>query len=613
MRFFGYPLRRLLPGFFATICAGGAVGLAAFLFVLFGGLNLAAYWADPKPVYWVLHTTFKNSVWWRATEDVPGDLDDPGRIALGAQHYANACAKCHGGPGLGQNPQALAMRPRPQHLPAVVEQFTDGELHYILDSGVRMSAMPAWPANGREDEIWNVVAFIRQLPEMTSDEYVALLQPQDLPGAPEIPYGARGEVFDNGLDDAPQRERWPEEEYGYFSPATEWRDFAIEGDTVQRCAACHGADGSGQATGGRAPNLTLLDADYIEDQLRDYASGERKSGVMQIVASNLSAGQREGLARYYDSLPDIPAPATGGADTEIGERIATEGKLIEGVPACVTCHNSAELGDDRIAGLEIPNLAGQSAIYIEEQLRLFASGVREGGAIWKPMGYIASNLTDAEKSSLAAWFSAQEPNVRLDRQDLLAEADVEAGAQVVERICSECHTARGIGSQSGDTPNLSLQSPHYLHQQLWKFREDIRPNSQMGQTAKQISPEEIANAAAYFGTLMPVAVARDVDADLVSAGQSIARNGIPESGVPACLTCHGAEPTAAMNILPRLLGQNRVYLQERLDQFAGDTGDGLYGLSPMHRIASRMTGQERAEVAAWFSAQEPLAKIGSLP
>lgn len=608
MRLFGYSFKGLVPGIVATILAGGAVGGAAFLFVLFGGLNLSASYSDPKPVYWVLHHTFKNSVWWRATEDVPEDLDDPGRIALGAQHYANACAKCHGGPGLGQNPQALAMRPRPQHLPAVVDQFSDGELHYILDSGVRMSAMPAWPTVGREDEIWNVVAFIRQLPEMTADEYVGFLEHQDLPGDPQIPYGERGVVFDNGLDDGPQHERWPEDEYGYFSPSTEWRDFAVEGEVVQRCAACHGADGSGEITGGRAPNLTLLDADYIEDQLRDFASGERRSGIMQVVATNLSSGQREGLANYYDSLPDIAAPAVADADVAMGEQIATEGKLVEGVPACVTCHNGANVEDDRVAGLQIPNLAGQSASYIEAQLRLFANGEREGGATWKPMGYIASNLTEEEMGSLAAWFSTQEPNARLDRRDLLAEADLDAGADVVERICKECHTEQGIGSQSGDTPNLSLQDSHYLHQQLWKFRQDIRPNSQMGQTAKQISPEEIANVAAYFGNQMPIAVARDVDAQLVSAGQSIARNGIPESDVPACLTCHGAEPTETLNILPRLLGQNRVYIEERLDQFAGQSGVDTYGLSPMHRIATRMTEEQRAEVAAWFSAQDPLAK-----
>ena len=74
------------------------------------------------------------------------DLADPGLIRLGAGHYANTCASCHGGPGLGQSPLALTMRPSPQHLPAVVGQFTDAELFWIVREGVRFSPMPAWPA-----------------------------------------------------------------------------------------------------------------------------------------------------------------------------------------------------------------------------------------------------------------------------------------------------------------------------------------------------------------------------------------------------------------------------------------------------------------------------------
>ncbi len=608
MRIFGYSLGRLVPGFVAAVCLAIVGGVLVFLFVILGGLNLAATWADPKPVYWTLHHTFKNSVWWRATEDVPDDLDDEGRIRLGAQHYANACAKCHGGPGLGQNPQALAMRPRPQHLAEVVDQFTDGELHYILDSGVRMSAMPGWPTWGREDEIWNVVAFIRQLPDMTSEQYVSWLEDRTLAATPSVPYGERGPLIDNGIDDAPFQERFPAEEYAYQSPATEWRDFAIQGDVIQRCAACHGSEGTGEATLGRAPNLTVLDGEYITASLRDFASGERKSGIMQIVASNLSAQQREEIGQYYASLADQPPPVIGGRNMEVGERIATEGKIVAAVPACVTCHNNATVTSDGVAGINPPDLAGQSPIYIKQQLEFFAAGVREGGARWKPMGYIASQLDDAEMEALAGWFSAQEPGAEIERQDLLANADLAAGEEVVIRVCDECHTRLGIGSQAGDVPNLTLQNPQYLHQQLWKFREDIRPNSRMSQTTKQISEEDMANAAAYFGAAEPITVTREVDPDLVAAGEDIAQNGIPDEDVPACLSCHGAQPTSEIAIIPRLLGQNRAYLQKRLDQFAGLTGEDIYDLSPMPRIATRMTGEQREAVAAWFSAQLPLAK-----
>lgn len=84
-------------------------------------------------------------------------------IALGAQHYAQVCSSCHGGPGLGQSPQALGMRPSPQHLASVVSDFDGEQLFVILRDGVRFSAMPAWPADGNYAEIWHLVAFLRAM------------------------------------------------------------------------------------------------------------------------------------------------------------------------------------------------------------------------------------------------------------------------------------------------------------------------------------------------------------------------------------------------------------------------------------------------------------------
>jgi len=118
----------------------------------------------------VLHDTFKSSVA-RQAEFVPAppDLHNAGMIALGAQHFAQTCSSCHGGPGLGRSPLALSMRPTPQSLPAVMDRFTDQDLFVILRDGVRFNAMPAWPAKGNFKKILSVVAFLRQLPDMTPE------------------------------------------------------------------------------------------------------------------------------------------------------------------------------------------------------------------------------------------------------------------------------------------------------------------------------------------------------------------------------------------------------------------------------------------------------------
>ncbi|MDH4480209.1 MAG: cytochrome c [Rhodoferax sp.] len=66
--------------------------------------------------------------------------------------------------------------------------------------------------------------------------------------------------------------------------------------------------------------------------------------------------------------------------------------------ACALCH-----GANGQASLpNAPNLAGQQAIYVSEQLKNYRSGKRQN----EVMGVIAKPLTDTEIAQLAAWYSA---------------------------------------------------------------------------------------------------------------------------------------------------------------------------------------------------------------
>ncbi len=66
--------------------------------------------------------------------------------------------------------------------------------------------------------------------------------------------------------------------------------------------------------------------------------------------------------------------------------------------ACALCH-----GPQGIASLpSAPNLAGQSAIYVREQLQNYRNGKRHN----EVMSLIAKPLTDLEIAQLAAWYSA---------------------------------------------------------------------------------------------------------------------------------------------------------------------------------------------------------------
>ena len=98
-------------------------------------------------------------------------LPSPDVLAEARAHFADHCAICHANDGsgkteIGQNlyPKAPDMRlPRTQKL-------TDGELYYTIHNGIRLTGMPAWGAEEKDDDSWKLALFIRHLPELTPRE-----------------------------------------------------------------------------------------------------------------------------------------------------------------------------------------------------------------------------------------------------------------------------------------------------------------------------------------------------------------------------------------------------------------------------------------------------------
>ena len=79
-------------------------------------------------------------------------------------------------------------------------------------------------------------------------------------------------------------------------------------------------------------------------------------------------------------------------------------------------------------------------------------------------------------------------------------ADIEAGKAKVATVCAACHGAAGV-SVSDAIPNLAAQRAAYLENQLKALKEGTRKNPIMNAMAAQLSPEDIANVAAYFASL----------------------------------------------------------------------------------------------------------------
>lgn len=86
-------------------------------------------------------------------------------------HFIAHCAVCHGPDGRGDTPIGRNLYPKvPDLTGAETQQLTDGELYYIISNGVRFTGMPAWGDEDRPESIWELVAFIRRLPHLSSEE-----------------------------------------------------------------------------------------------------------------------------------------------------------------------------------------------------------------------------------------------------------------------------------------------------------------------------------------------------------------------------------------------------------------------------------------------------------
>lgn len=79
-------------------------------------------------------------------------------------------------------------------------------------------------------------------------------------------------------------------------------------------------------------------------------------------------------------------------------------------------------------------------------------------------------------------------------------ADLEAGKAKVSTVCAACHGAAGV-SVSDAIPNLAGQRVAYLERQLKALKDGSRKNELMNAIAAQLSNDDIANVAAFFGSL----------------------------------------------------------------------------------------------------------------
>jgi mono/diheme cytochrome c family protein len=168
-----FDLRRHLPS--ATFVLAVLLVIAGFvgIFIYIGAYNIAADAPHSRFVYSALDALRERAVAAHSRDiKAPADFDDPKRIAAGAGLYNEMCTGCHRGPGLEKSEMSQGLYPPAPEL-ALGNKHTPEQMFWIIKHGVKLTAMPAWGKTHDDQLIWDMVAFIRQLPKMSPEQYQA--------------------------------------------------------------------------------------------------------------------------------------------------------------------------------------------------------------------------------------------------------------------------------------------------------------------------------------------------------------------------------------------------------------------------------------------------------
>lgn len=184
------------------------------------------------------------------------------------------------------------------------------------------------------------------------------------------------------------------------------------------------------------------------------------------------------------------------------------------------------------------------------------------------------------------WFALGSANV-------LAAGDAGVG-HAKAAACAACHGEDG-NSVNPEWPKLAGQGEAYIIKQLTEFKAGGRVNATMNGMAAPLSPQDMADVAAYFSSQKRKP--GGANKDLVTQGEKLYRGGNSASGASACQGCHG--PSGAGNPaakFPSLSGQQATYVANQLKSFK----DGARANDPnkmMQMVAAKLSDAEIKAVA----------------
>lgn len=166
---------------------------------------------------------------------------------------------------------------------------------------------------------------------------------------------------------------------------------------------------------------------------------------------------------------------------------------------CSTCHGAHGISTSPM----FPNLAGQQADYLENQLKGFRDKSRADPHAQAFMWGMAAQLTDSLITQIAEYYASLPPakGKKAGAEETAAGEKIFKNGIPAEHVpaCYSCHGPRAEGN--GIFPRLAGQHRSYLERQLAAFMSNSRFNAIMHENAKNLTALQISQVAAYLSSL----------------------------------------------------------------------------------------------------------------
>ena len=168
---------------------------------------------------------------------------------------------------------------------------------------------------------------------------------------------------------------------------------------------------------------------------------------------------------------------------------------------CANCHGVS----GRSISPTFPNLAAQTAPYLQAQLHAFRDQTRADPDALSYMWGMASQLSDATIEAISAYYAAQAPSrAKTGDAKLIAR-----GKQIFEEgvtsqgipACATCHGPQARGNNI--FPRLAGQHGDYLVRQALAIQSDLRAAPVMRDVIKDLSQDQMRAVATYLESLNP--------------------------------------------------------------------------------------------------------------